>query len=74
MENLDDLAERLREFDFSEDEISYYLKLSAAGRCSCPERLRMLTDKRRETLDEIHRLEEQIAGMDIMRHEIRKKF
>lgn len=74
MENLDELAERLREFDFSEDEIAHYLKLSAAGQCSAPERLRMLLDKRRATLDVIHRLEEQIAGMDTMRHEIRKKF
>ncbi len=72
MENLDELAERLRGFDFSEDEVAYYLKLSAAGWCSCPERLRMLMDKRKETLDEIHRLEGQIFSMDTMRHEIRK--
>lgn len=72
MEHLDDLTDRLRGFDFSEEEIAHYLKLSAAGQCSCPERLRMLMDKRRAALDKVHRLEGQIAGMDTMRHEIRK--
>lgn len=72
METSKELAERLRELDFSEEEIQYYLRLYAAGQCSCPERLRILMDKRKETLNQIHRLEEQIVSIDTMRHEIRK--
>lgn len=37
------------------------------------ERLRMLGDKRKETLEQIHSLEQNIMEMDIMRSEIRKK-
>lgn len=73
MENLDKLAVQLKEMGFSEKETEYFMKLSAAGDCSCPERLRILGDKRKETLDEIHRLEGQITSMDFMRHEIRTK-
>lgn len=69
---MSELAAQLQDVGFSEAEIEQYLKLAAAGECSCPVRLRMLMDKRKETLDEIHRLEGHIIGMDTMKHEIRK--
>lgn len=72
MESLNKFAAPLREMGFSKEEIAHYLKLTDAGECSCPERLRMLCEKRRKMLDKIHRLEEQIARMDLMMHEIRK--
>ena len=73
METEETLRCRLREIGFSEEEIHYYFKLLAAGECSNLERLRMLGDKRKETLEQIHSLEQNIMEMDIMRSEIRKR-
>ena len=66
------LRYQLLEIGFSEDEVRYYFKLLAAGKCSNLERLRMLGYKRKETLDQIHNLEQNIMKMDVMRSEIRK--
>ena len=66
------LRRQLRAIGVSEKEILYYFKLLAAGECSDLERLRMLGDKRKETLDQIHELEQNIMEMDVMRSEIRK--
>lgn len=71
METEETLKYHLREMGFSEDEIRCYVKLLAAGKCSDLERLRMLGDKRKETLDMIHSLERKIVEMDVMRSEIR---
>ena len=74
METEETLRCRLREIGFSEEEIHYYFKLLAAWRVAFQlERLRMLGDKRKETLEQIHSLEQNIMEMDIMRSEIRKK-
>lgn len=70
---MDNLEKQLRDMGFTEDEIQYYRKLTAAGECSTPQRLRMLMDKRKEALAEIHKLEENITDMDRLRQKIRKK-
>mgnify|MGYP005768532897 CR=1 FL=1 len=66
------LRHQLQAIGFSEEEILYYFKLLAAGECSNLERLRMLGDKRKETLEQIHNLEQNVMEMDVMRNEIRK--
>lgn len=73
MDNLEKLAGQLQEMGFSKTETAYYLKLLTAGECSDPERLRILGDKRKAALDEIHRLESRIISMDTMRNDIRNK-
>ncbi len=64
---------QLQEMGFSKAEAAYYLKLFSAGECSNPERLRILGEKRKAALDEIHRLESAIMSMDTMRNDIRNK-
>ena len=73
MNELEKLAEQLREMGFSKTETIYYLKLLTAGECSDLERLRMLGDKRKSALEEIHRLESMIISMDTLRNDIRNK-
>ena len=73
MDDLEKLEGKLREIGFSKTETAYYLKLFNAGECSDPERLRILGDKRKAALDEIHRLESKIISMDTMRNDIRNK-
>ena len=60
-------------YAFSKTETIYYLKLLTAGECSDLERLRMLGDKRKSALEEIHRLESMIISMDTLRNDIRNK-
>lgn len=67
MDDLEKLEGKLREIGFSKTETAYYLKLFNAGECSDPERLRILGDKRKAALDEIHRLESKIISMDTVR-------
>ena len=73
MDDLEKQEGKLREIGFTKTETAYYLKLFNAGECSDPERLRILGDKRKAALDEIHRLESKIISMDTMRNDIRNK-
>lgn len=71
MDTEEALKQQLLKMGFSDEEVCYYFKLLAAGECSNLERLRMLGDKRKEILDKIHSLEQQVIDMDVMRNEIR---
>lgn len=73
MDDLEKLAGQLQEIGFSQTEAAYYKKLYTAGESSVPQRLKILCEKRRAALDEIHRLESQIIRMDTMRNDIRNK-
>lgn len=62
----------LHDVGFTNDEIETYMQLLAQGKPSEKERLKMLTDKRYGTLDEIHFKEKQLDRLDYLRFEIQK--
>ncbi len=62
----------LHDIGFDVDEIKTYLKLARKGDQGRDERIRMLNQKRRVTLDEIHMREKQLDRLDYLRHEMQK--
>ena len=60
----------LHDIGFSNNDIETYMRLMLEGDSSEQERLRMLSDKRSNTLDEIHFRERQVARMDGLRHRL----
>ena len=62
----------LHDVGFTNDEIETYMQLLAQGKPSEKARLKMLTDKRYGTLDEIHFKEKQLDRLDYLRFEIQK--
>ena len=62
----------LHEIGFSTEEVETYMRLLLEQRHTESQRLRMLEEKRRAALDEIHFKEHQLQRLDYLRHEIRK--
>lgn len=58
---------------FTGDDIKKYMSLLSLGRQSEKELLKMLRDRRRATLDEIHFKEKQLDRLDYLRFEIQKE-
>ena len=63
----------LRDIGFSTEEVETYMRLLLEQRHTESQRLRMLEEKRRAALDEIHFKEHQLQRLDYLRHELRKK-
>lgn len=66
------LITALRDLGFDQQETREYLLLSEQEGTES-KRLEMLEQKRRCTLKEIHRREEQVCRLDCLRHNLRKK-
>ena len=62
----------LHDIGFTAEEAETYMRLLLEQPDSGRERLRMMEEKRNETLDEIHFRERQLARLDYLRHEIQK--
>lgn len=63
----------LRDIGFENTEIETYMKLLLEQEGSEDQRLKMLEEKRKSLLDEIHFREKQVSNLDYLRHHIRKK-
>ena len=63
----------LHDAGFESPEIETYMRLLLEGENGRRTRLRMLDEKRRATLDEIHFREKQLERLDYLRHHIRKQ-
>lgn len=61
----------LQEIGFSANEVEAYMRLTLARDGGRTARLRLLEQKRRSTLNEIHCLEKRVAHMDYLRHQIK---
>lgn len=62
----------LHDIGFTNDEVERYMRLLLKGKETEGERLRMLSEKRNGTLDEIHFKEKQLDRLDYLRFEIQK--
>ena len=62
----------LHNIGFTAEEVETYMRLLLEQPDSSGQRLRMMEEKRNETLDEIHFREHQLARLDYLRREIRK--
>lgn len=62
----------LHEIGFNEKEIQQYMRLYLAGKETAAERMRILKQKRDQTLDEIHFQEKKLESLDYLRYKIRK--
>ena len=62
----------LHDIGFSNNEIEKYMRLLLKGDSTERERLKMLSEKRLGTLDEIHFMEKQLDRLDYLRFEIQK--
>ena len=62
----------LHDIGFTAEEIERYMRLLLEQPDSEAQRLRMMEEKRNETLDEIHFHERQLQRLDYLRHEIQK--
>lgn len=63
----------LHDIGFEPAEAEHYMRLVLEGDSTAAQRMRILDQKRRGTLDEIHFREKQIDRLDYLRHEIRMK-
>lgn len=63
----------LHDIGFTADEVETYMRLLLEQPDSDRQRLRMMEEKRNETLDEIHFHERQLQRLDYLRHEIQKE-
>ena len=63
----------LHDIGFTTDEVETYMRLLLEQPDSEGKRLRMVEEKRSETLDEIHFHERQLQRLDYLRHEIQKQ-
>lgn len=62
----------LHDIGFTSEEVETYMHLLLEGVSTNSERLRMLNQKRNQTLDEIHFKERQMDWLDYLRHKIQK--
>lgn len=62
----------LHDIGFTAEEVETYMRLLLEQPDSDKKRLRMMEEKRNETLDEIHFHERQLQRLDYLRHEIQK--
>ena len=63
----------LHDIGFTTDEVEAYMRLLLEQENSDGARLRMLEQRRRATLDDIHFREKQLERLDYLRHELQKK-
>ena len=63
----------LHDIGFTAEEVETYMRLLLGQPDSNKRRLRMMEEKRNETLDEIHFHERQLQRLDYLRHEIQKE-
>lgn len=63
----------LHDIDFTADEVETYMRLLLEQPDSDRQRLRMMEEKRKATLDEIPFRERQLQRLDYLRHEIQKE-
>lgn len=66
------LITALTDLGFSKEETKEYLLLSEQEGTEA-QRLEMLETKRKSTLHEIHHREQQVCGLDCLRHSLRKR-
>lgn len=62
----------LHDIGFTTEEVETYMRLLLEQPDSDKKRLRMMEEKRNETLDKIHFHERQLQRLDYLRHEIQK--
>lgn len=62
----------LYDIGFTKEEIQKYLRLFSGGKSTEKERLKMLSKKRRGTLEELHRKQKQLDRLDYLRFEMQK--
>ena len=62
----------LHDIGFTNDEVEKYMCLLLKGKSTEKERLKMLSEKRIGTLEEIHFKEKQLDRLDYLRFEIQK--
>ncbi len=62
----------LHDIGFSNEKKKKYMQLLLNGKSTEKERLKMLSEKRNGTLDEIHFKEKQLDRLDYLRFEIQK--
>lgn len=63
----------LHDIGFTAEEVENYMRLLLEQPDSDRQRLRMMEEKRKATLDEIHFRERQLQRLDYLRHEIQKE-
>ena len=63
----------LHDIGFTSQEVETYMRLLLEQEGTGRTRLRMLDEKRRATLDDIHFREKQLERLDYLRHELRKR-
>lgn len=63
----------LHDIGFTAEEVENYMRLLLEQPDSDKKRLRMMEEKRKATLDEIHFRERQLQRLDYLRHEIQKE-
>lgn len=63
----------LHDIGFTADEVETYMRLLLEQPDSDRQRLRMMEEKRKATLDEIHFRERQLQRLGYLRHEIQKE-
>ena len=62
----------LHDIGFTAEEVETYMRLSLEGYAADSQRLKMLNQKREQTLDQIHFKEKQMAYLDYLRYQIQK--
>lgn len=63
----------LHDIGFTNEQVEKYMRLLMKGKSTEIERLKMLSEKRNGTLDEIHFKEKQLDRLDYLRFEIQKE-
>ena len=63
----------LHDIGFTTQEVETYMRLLLEQEGTDRARLRMLDEKRRAALDDIHFREKQLERLDYLRHELRKR-
>ena len=63
----------LHDIGFTAEEVENYMRLLLEQPVSDRQRLRMMEEKQKATLDEIHFRERQLQRLDYLRHEIQKE-
>ena len=61
----------LHDIGFTNDEVRRYMRLLLEGESTEQERMKMLTEKRSGTLDEIHFKQQQLDRLDYLRFEMK---
>ena len=57
---------------FDDSEAEKYIKLYLSGKNTCAQRTALLTQKRKNTLDAIHKKQTPLDGIDYLRYKISK--